>query len=180
MQHSCRICTISFQLAGEAFTARGKTPLKELREMYENVAKCNTRSCSSSDVNRREAVKAIRAASTETDTGAIVRRMIRATYCLSVSDAEYKATLKDFHALLDAKYAALIEEREYLSNLVRLRPIRLSDGLLHCAQCDAVTGARERCENCHSPQGLKKCCGCSVTCVADTDKFCVKCGVRQV
>jgi hypothetical protein len=174
---------MSFQVADIVFVTCSDTPLKDLREVYGNVAKCCAQHCTSSDENRRSAVKSIRAAPLETDINAIVRRMIRAVYLLSSFDSNFIVKQKMFHSLLDKKRIKLVKEQVELvelAELVKRRPIPNVDGVLCCAQCDAVTSDRMRCENCHSPQGLKKCGGCSSVCVVDTDRFCFKCGASQM
>lgn len=167
--HACEPCARQFELAPRKLSCECRNPFSALVHLYSLVAVCQ---CVSSDSNRQEALVIIRKNREEKDVRAIIRRMIRVTFCLSPVDAEYKRRLKDF-------YSALEMMKSNIDYLVTLPPYLSLDGHLHCAKCGEITSAVRACVNCCSPQGLKKCKACLSTCIGEGHKYCIDCGATQ-
>lgn len=184
--HACEPCARQFELVPRKLSCECRNPFNALVHLYSLVAVCQ---CVSSDSNRQEALIIIRKNREEKDVRAIIRRMIRVTFCLSPVDAEYKRRLKDFYSTLEMM-------KSNVDYLATLPPYLQPDGHLHCAKCGEITSAEKynlRVNeisdtfvneyiariHCCSPQGLKKCKACSSTCIGEGHKYCIECGATQ-
>jgi hypothetical protein len=166
--HACEVCARQFELVPRKLACESGNPFRAFANLYKRVASCH---CVSSDGNRQLAIVVIRRFHDEKDIMAMVRRMIRATFCLLSTDTEYKRKVKDFYSKLDMM-------KNNIDYLVTLPPYLMDDGQLHCAKCNGITSAVRACVHCCSPQGLKKCKTCFSTCIGVGNNYCIDCGAR--